>query len=86
MRAHLNLEPGVDEALLTHYADAAETWVENYTGTPCSGHPLEVQAVLMIVAHSYEPLEAVSFANPYTVPFGVHDQLASLKERVTGAA
>lgn len=85
IRAHLNLEPDpADDALLTHYLDAAEAWVAAHIGAPFAASPLATQAVLMLVAHQYENREAVSFGNPYSVPFGVHDLLSSLKARVTG--
>ncbi|PAU98962.1 head-tail connector protein [Paracoccus salipaludis] len=84
IRAHLNLDHDHDDELLTHYTDAAEAWVAAYTGQPFSRHSLETQAVLMLVAHSYENREAVSFANPFSLPFGVHDVLSPLKARITG--
>lgn len=85
IRAHLALEADpADDALLTHYADAAEAWVAAYTGTPFAASPLATQAVLMLVAHQYENREAVTFGNPYSLPFGIHDLLSPLKARVTG--
>lgn len=85
IRAHLNLEDDRDEALLTHYAEVAAMWVKEYTGQSFwPEHPLMVQAVLLLVAHQYESREAIAFASPYQLPFGVHDLLSPLKERVTG--
>ena len=85
VRAHLNLEPDpADDALLTHYVEAAEAWVSAYIGTHFAASPLATQAVLMLVAHQYENREAITFSNPYSVAFGVHDLLSPLKARVTG--
>lgn len=84
IRAHLNLDHNHDDELLEHYASAAEAWVVAYTGQPFARHPLATQAVLLLVAHSYESREAVSFANPFSLPFGVHDVLSPLKARITG--
>lgn len=85
IRAHLNLEEGRDEDLLTHYAKVAKVWVEAYTGQWFDlESPLMVQAVLLLVAHQYESREAVTFSSPYQLPFGVHDLLSPLKARVTG--
>lgn len=87
IRAHLNLEPGDDrdEALLTHYANVAQAWVAAYTGTAYDdAQPLMVQAALLLVAHQYESREGVTFANPYQLPYGVHDLLSPLKVRVPG--
>lgn len=84
IRAHLNLDPERDTELLTHYAGAAEAWVASYIGQPFPASPLATQAVLMMTAHSYENREAVSFSNPFSLPFGIHDMLSPLKDRVTG--
>lgn len=85
MRAHLNLDDDRDPDLLTHYANVAALWVQAYTGQPFdAGNALMVQAALLMVAHQYEAREAVSFANTYQLPFGVHDLLSPLKDRITG--
>lgn len=85
IRAHLNVEEGRDEDLLTHYANVATMWVEAYTGQPFFlDNALMVQAALLLVAHQYESREAVTFSSPYQLPFGVHDLLSPLKNRVTG--
>lgn len=85
IRAHLNIDDDRDEALLTHYAEVAAAWIVEYTGKSFSpDRPLMVQAVLLLVAHQYESREAITFASPYQLPFGVHDLLSPLKERVTG--
>ncbi|AGT09268.1 head-tail connector protein [Paracoccus aminophilus] len=86
VRAHLNILPGEreDEAeILTHYANVAEAWVSSYTGLPFDpANALMVQAALLLVSHSYESREAVTFASPYQLPYGVHDLLSGLKRHV----
>lgn len=84
VKAHTNIDGDHDDELLMHYISAAEAWVAAYIGAPFSRHPLETQAVLLMVAHQYENREAISYSNPYTVAFGVHDLLSPLKARVTG--
>ena len=85
VRAHLNLDDDRDPDLITHYANVAATWVAAYTGQPFdAGSALMVQAALLLVAHQYESREGVTFSSPYQLPFGVHDLLSPLKERVTG--
>ena len=84
IRAHLNLDDDRDPDLLTHYANVAAMWVAAYTGQPFTAdNALMVQAALLLVAHQYEAREAVTFSSPYQLPFGVHDLLSPLKERVT---
>ncbi|MCB5409155.1 head-tail connector protein [Pseudogemmobacter faecipullorum] len=85
IRAHLNLDDDRDPDLLSHYANVAALWVAAYTGQAFTAdNALMVQAALLLVAHQYESREGVTFANPYQLPFGVHDLLSPLKERVTG--
>lgn len=85
IRAHLNLDDDADDDLLTHYGNVAALWVAAYTGQAYDpANALMVQAALLLVGAQYESREAVTFSNPYAVPFGVHDLLSPLKERVTG--
>jgi uncharacterized phage protein (predicted DNA packaging) len=85
IRAHLNLDDDRDADLLTHYANVAALWVQAYTGQPfASDNPLMAQAALLLIAHQYEAREAISFASAYRLPFGVHDLLSPLKQRITG--
>ena len=87
IRAHLNLEPDDDRDgdLLAHYGRVAQAWVAAYTGLPFDpDNALMVQALLLLVAHQFESREAISFANAYHLPYGVHDLLSPLKVRVTG--
>lgn len=86
IRLHLNLQADEEDALLlTHYGNVAVAWVQAYTGQPFDpGNALMVQAALLMVAHQYESREAVTFGSAYQLPFGVHDLLSPLKDRVTG--
>lgn len=85
IRAHLNLDDDRDPDLLTHYANVAAVWVAAYTGQPFdANNALMAQAALLLVAHQYESREGVTFASPYQLPFGVHDLLSPLKQRITG--
>lgn len=85
IRAHLNLDHEADDELLTHYADAAEAWVASYTGLPFDRtEPRMIQAVLLLVGHSYIMREAASFARPFSIPYGIEDLLSGLKTRITG--
>lgn len=85
VRAHLNLDDDRDADLLAHYGNVAVAWVQAYTGQPYDpASALMVQAGLLLVAHQYESREGVTFASPHQLPFGVHDLLSPLKERVTG--
>ncbi|MBL4928001.1 head-tail connector protein [Fuscibacter oryzae] len=82
IRAHLNLDDDRDEELLTHYANVAEEWVEAYTGERFNPYSaLMVQAALMLIGQHYDAREAISFSNPYTLPFGIHEMLSPLKYR-----
>ncbi|WP_170971952.1 head-tail connector protein [Rhodobacter sp. SY28-1] len=86
IRAHLNLERiPTEDPLLTHYGNVAAAWVQAYTAQPFDhGNALMVQAALLMVAHQYESREAVTFGSAYQLPFGVHELLSPLKNRVTG--
>lgn len=87
IRAHLVIDHDADDQLLTHYGNVASMWVAAYTGAPFDAdNALMAQAALLLVATQYESREAVTFSNAYQVPFGVHDLLSSLKDRVTGHA
>lgn len=85
VKAHLVLDHADDDDLLTHYGNVAAAWISAYTGQPFDPeNALMVQAALLLVATQYESREAVTFASAYQLPFGVHDLLSPLKERVTG--
>ncbi|MFN3312810.1 MAG: head-tail connector protein [Hyphomonas sp.] len=85
IKAHMNLDHDAEDQILTHYANVAALWVAAYVGAPFDpDNALMVQAALLLVANMYEQREPIAFSNPYAVPFGVHDLLSPLKERVTG--
>lgn len=85
IRAHLVIDHADDDQLLTHYAGVAAMWVAAYTGQPFDPeNALMTQAALLLVANMYENREPIAFSNPYAVPYGIHDLLSPLKERVTG--
>ncbi|MFN3279704.1 MAG: head-tail connector protein [Paracoccus hibiscisoli] len=85
IRAHLVIDHDADDQLLTHYAAVSALWVAAYVGAPFdANNALMVQAALLLVATQYESREAVTFSNAYQLPFGVHDLLSPLKDRVTG--
>lgn len=85
IRAHLVIDHEDDDQILTHYGNVAELWVAAYTGKPFdTANALMAQAALLLVATQYESREAVTFSNAYQLPFGVHDLLSPLKDRVTG--
>ena len=85
IRAHLVIDHSDDDQLLTHYGNVAATWIAAYVGAPFnSDNALMTQAALLLVAQMYETREAITFSNQYMLPFGVHDLLSPLKDRVTG--
>lgn len=87
IKAHLNLLPEEtgDDDLLAHHARVAETWISAYIGAPFDDQSaLMVQAALLMVATMHQTREAITFSNQYMLPFGVHDLLSPLKERVVG--
>tara|TARA_B100000378_G_C17899052_1_gene361988 strand:- start:3 stop:305 length:303 start_codon:yes stop_codon:yes gene_type:complete len=85
IRAHLVIDHADDDQLLTHYGNVAATWIAAYTGQPFDAdNALMAQAALLLVGHQYEAREAVTFANAYQLPYGVHDLLSPLKIRITG--
>lgn len=87
LKAQLNLEHDLDDALLASKIDAAEAYAASYIGeaipSPC---PAGIkQALLMLAAFWYEVREAASFGgSAYSVPFGVHDLLRPHKAWVVG--
>lgn len=85
VKSHLVIDHTEDDDLLNHYGNVAEAWVAAYTGVPFdASSALMMQAALLMIAHQYEAREAITFSNAYQLPFGVHDLLSPLKERVTG--
>lgn len=78
LKAHMNLETDLDDALLSQKIDAAEAYAASFIGGPVPDPALAavVQAVLMLAAFWYEAREAATLGgSPYPVPFGAHDLL-----------
>lgn len=86
LKSQLNLDHDLDDALLAHKLDAAETWIGHYTGTAfAAGDAALTEAALRLAAYWYEQREAASFdMSTKPVPFGVRELLDSYKEQVTG--
>lgn len=81
LKAHLNIDHDADDALLTAKLEAAQAFIDSYTGTSNTflHNPVAGEAVLQLAAAWYEQREAVAFGNSYVVPFGVHEMLAPLR-------
>lgn len=78
LKAQLNIDHDLDDALLVSKIDAAEAYTASFIGSPIpSPCPATIkQAVLMLASFWYETREAAQFGgNAYQVPFGVHDLL-----------
>jgi len=86
LKSQLNLDHNLDDALLAHKLDAAETWIGHYTGAPfAAGDAALTEAALQLAAFWYEQREAASFdVSTKPVPFGVRELLDSYREQVTG--
>lgn len=88
LKAQLNLEHDLDDALLAQKIAAAEAYAASYIGEAAVPDPCPAgikQAVLMLAAFWYEVREAASFGgSAYEVPFGVHDLLRPHKAWVVG--
>lgn len=82
LKAHLNLEHDLDDALLSSYLDAAEAYASDFVGQFLDVEkPAVTQAVLMLAGFWYENREAAqSGGNAYVVPFGVHDLLQAYRK------
>lgn len=78
LKAQLNLDHDLDDALLSHQIEAAEAHVASFIGSPLTA-PLPAairQAVLMLAAYWYETRETAQAGGaPSAVPFGVYDLL-----------
>lgn len=78
LKAQLNIDHDLDDALLSHQIEAAEAHVASFIGASLPD-PLPAairQAVLMLAAYWYETRETAQAGGaPFVVPFGVHDLL-----------
>lgn len=84
IKAHLNITDDADDALLEQYVEAAEGWIEIFTGanlaelTPTPG-PIK-QAIRMLAGSFYENREDVLIGiNAESVPHGVHELIAPFR-------
>lgn len=88
LKAQLNLEHDLDDALLTHKLAVAEDWISNYTGTPFADHdpvPASLtEAALQLAAYWYVQREGASDMRLTAVPFGVLELINPYRESVTG--
>ena len=78
LKAQLNLDHDLDDALLALKIAAAEAYAASFIGDAIPDPiPATIkQAVLMLSAHWYEVREAtLTGGSSYVVPFGVHDLL-----------
>lgn len=78
LKAQLNIDHNLDDALLAQKIDAATAYASSYIGSaiPDPAPAAVKQAVLMLAAYWYEVREAATFGgNPYRVPFGFTDLL-----------
>ncbi len=89
LKAQLNIDHDLDDALLTHKLAAAEEWIGAHIGRALTEiDPLPAtltEAALQLAAHWYEQREAAVFGlSGAMIPFGVHELLASHREALTG--
>ncbi|PZX46353.1 head-tail connector protein [Cereibacter changlensis] len=87
LKAQLNLDHDLDEALLAHKLAAADAWIAKHTGQPFpEDAPADLtEAALQLAAFWYEQREAASFGLATApVPFGVYELLQGHRDAVTG--
>lgn len=85
LKAQLNLDHDLDDALLAHKLAAAEGWIGLHVGAPFESNvPTLTEAALQLSSYWYEQREGASDVNLRTVPFGVYELLAPYREQVTG--
>jgi uncharacterized phage protein (predicted DNA packaging) len=86
IKAQLNIDHNLDDALLQHKLNVAEEWIENHTGQLFAGYiPASfTEAALQLAAYWYVQREGASDVRLTAVPFGVLELLSSYRESVTG--
>lgn len=84
VKARLRIDHDADDALLAHLTDAAERYVETFTGQPLPRpipadltEAVMLEAVMLIVGSWFDGGMA-------PVPYGVGELLSAHKERITG--
>ena len=86
IKAQLNLEHDLDDALLQHKLNVAQEWISNFTGTPFA-EPVPAaltEAALQLAADWYVQREGASDVRLTAVPFGVLELISPYRESVTG--
>lgn len=82
IKAHLNIVDDADDALLEQYVEAAEGWIEIFTGQALDVDvpaPIK-QAIRMLAGSFYENREDVLVGiSAESVPHGVHDLIAPFR-------
>ena len=85
LKSHMAIDHDADDALLQHKLDAAEAWIERYTGNTFTAEPILTEAAMQLAAYWFGQREAAAHGEAVThVPFGVHAMLASYKQQITG--
>lgn len=79
VKARLRIDHDADDAILAHLTDAAERYVERFTGKPLPDPvPADLtEAIMMLVGSWFDGSMA-------TIPYGVPELLRSHVEPVTG--
>lgn len=86
LKAQLNLEHDLDDALLLHKLAVAEEWISNFTGA-LFADPVPAsltEAALQLAAYWYVQREGASDMRLTAVPFGVLELINPYRESVTG--
>ncbi|QFS82342.1 head-tail connector protein [Roseivivax sp. THAF197b] len=84
VKAQINLDHDLDDALLEHKIATAEAWCATFLGVHEIPAPVLTEAVLQLAAYWYAEREAVTSGPMGMIPFGVHDLLRPYAEVVTG--
>ena len=88
LKAQLNLEHDLDDALLAHKLAVAEEWIGNFIGKAFADHdpvPASItEAALLLAAYWYGQREGASDLRLSAVPFGVLELISPYRESVTG--
>lgn len=84
IKAHLNITDDADNSLLEQYVEAAEGWIEIFTGvTFATLTPVPAslkQAIRMLAGSFYENREDVLVGiSAESVPHGVHELIAPFR-------
>ena len=86
IKAQLNIDHDLDDALLQHKLNVAEEFIGSHTGTPFA-EPVPAsltEAALQLAAFWYSSREAATDMRLTAVPFGVLELINPYRESVTG--